>query len=95
VTGRQGIGIGAGVGQEPDDLWAVGEVTGPISDNMQERPGAAAPTDKSGRRQRGIIPQQSPDRLDVTYTNRQTQLNRDLVAVRDPLAGLPLAHGGP
>jgi hypothetical protein len=59
---------------------------------MQWRPGAAVLTNKSGRRQRGIIPQQSLDRRDVTYANRQSQVDRDLVVARDPLAGPLLSH---
>jgi hypothetical protein len=48
-----------------------------------------------GRRQRGIVPQQSLDRLDVTDADSQTQFDRDLVVLGDPLARVLLAHRGP
>ena len=95
LAGREGVGIGAGVDQQPDDLRAVGEVAGPVSDKMQWRPGSAAPADQPGRRQRGIAAQQSPDRLDVTGVNRRAQFDRDLVIFRDPLAVLLLTHRDP
>jgi hypothetical protein len=59
------------------------------------RPGTAGLAHKPGRRQRGIITQQPPDRRDITRANRQSQLDRDAVVARDPLAGLPLTHDGP
>ena len=61
---------------------------------MQRRRRAAVLAAKPGRRQGGIIPQQSLDRLDVTCVNRQTQLDRTSVAVGDPLVRLLLTHRG-
>jgi len=39
-----------------------------------------------------MIPQQSLDCADVTCVDSQPQLDRDLIAVRDPLAGLLVTH---
>src|SRR5260370_3313249 len=59
---------------------------------MQRRRGAVALADEAGRRQRGIVLQQSPDRLDVAAVNRQAQLDRDVVVTGDALTGLLLTH---
>src|SRR6516225_1845058 len=81
--------------QEPHDLWAAGEVAGPVSDKMQRRRRAAVLAAQPGRRQRGTIAQQSLDRPDVTGVNREPQLDRGLVVAGDPLPGLLLTHRGP
>jgi hypothetical protein len=59
------------------------------------RPRAAILANQPGRRQRGIIMQQSPDCRDITRANRQLQLDRDLAVARDPLATLLRTHRGP
>jgi hypothetical protein len=94
-AGRQGVGVGASVDQEPDDLRAVGKVAWPVCDQVQGRRRAGFLAAKPGRRQRGMTAQQSLDRLDVTGMYRQTQLGRDLVVVGDPLARLLVTHRGP
>jgi hypothetical protein len=85
-------GVGPGLDQQAHDLRAVGEVTRPVSDQVQRSPEAFAVCDP-GPGQLGVLRQQPPDRLDIAAVNGDGKLDGPRVIRRDFHAGRLIAHG--
>ena len=86
------IRVCPGLDQQVHDLRAVGEITRPVGDQVQQGLEAAFSVHQPGPDQLGVLRQELPDHIDIAVVDSEHKLNGPRVIRQDLNASRLIAH---